>query len=99
LLVAPPHPENPTAHATFSGAAETVLKTFFGSDSVDVSVTYPVPLGITRTYKTFSAITEEVDNARVWGGIHFRSADVDGSELGRKIGALVIRDFAKPKTN
>jgi hypothetical protein len=99
LLVTPPHPEYPSAHATFSGAAETVLKTFFGSDNVEVSVTYPVPLGITRTYKAFSAITEEVDNARVWGGIHFRSADRDGSELGRKIGALVIRDFAKPKTN
>ena len=99
LLVTPPHPEYPSAHATFSGAAEVVLKTFFGSDAVEVSVTYPVPLGITRTYKTFSEITEEVDNARVWGGIHFRSADRDGSEIGRKIGAQVMREFAKPTTN
>jgi len=45
-------------------------------------------------------MTEEVDNARVWGGIHFRSADRDGSEVGRRIGAMVMRDFpqraAKP---
>lgn len=67
LLVTPPHPDYPSAHATFSGAAEAVLRTFFGRDDVDVSVTYPAPLGITRTYKTFSAITAEVDDARVWG--------------------------------
>jgi len=40
-----------------------------------------------------------VDNARVWGGIHFRSADIDGSEVGRKIGAVVMREFPKPATN
>src|SRR4051794_38061956 len=99
LLVTPPHPDYPSAHATFSGAAEAVLRTFFGRDDVDVSVTYPAPLGITRTYKTFSAITAEVDDARVWGGIHFRSADHDGSELGRLIGAVVMREFPRPMTD
>lgn len=99
LLVTPPHPDYPSAHAIFSGAAETVLKTLFGSDTVEVSVTYPAPLGITRTFRTFSAITEEVDNARVWGGIHFRSADRDGSEIGRKIGAIVMREFTKSTVN
>ena len=99
LLVTPPHPDYPSAHAVFSGAAETVLRSFFGSDTVNVSVTFPGPFGITRTYTSFSAITEEVDNARVWGGIHFRSADIDGSEVGRKIGAVVMREFPKPATN
>ena len=99
LLVTPPHPDYPSAHAVFSGAAETVLKSFFDSDTVNVSVTFPGPFGVTRTYTSFSAITEEVDNARVWGGIHFRSADIDGSEVGRKIGAVVMREFPKPATN
>jgi len=94
LLVTPPHPDYPSAHATFSGAAEAVLRGFFGNDEVDVSVTAPGPFGITRTYHKFSELTEEVDNARVWGGIHFRSADADGSEIGRKIGAVVLREFA-----
>src|SRR3954469_8558465 len=95
LLVTPPHPEYPSAHAVFSGAAESVLRAFFGGDEVNVSVTFPAVFGVTRTYRSFSAITEEVDNARVWGGIHFRSADKDGSELGRKIGAIVMRDFPR----
>jgi hypothetical protein len=94
LLATPPHPEYPSAHAMFSGAAEAVLRGFFGNDEVNVSVTAPVPFGVTRTYRKFSELTAEVDNARVWGGIHFRSADVDGSEIGRKIGEIVLREFA-----
>lgn len=93
LLVTPPHPEYPSAHAAFSGAAEAVLRAFFGTDEVNVSVTGPGPFGVTRTYHKFSELTQEVDNARVWGGIHFRSADVDGSEIGRKIGEIVMREF------
>ena len=95
LLMTPPHPEYPSAHATFSGAAEAVLRGFFGRDEVDVSVTAPGPFGVTRSYRKFSELTEEVDNARVWGGIHFRSADTDGSEIGRKIGEITLREFAK----
>ena len=79
--------------ATF--AAE-YLRAYFGSDDVNVSVAFPAPFGVTRTYRKFSEITEEVDNARVWGGIHFRSADQDGSAVGRKIGDMVMRDFGKP---
>ena len=93
LLVTPPHPEYPSAHAVFSGAAEAVLRSFFNSDEVNVSVTAPGPFGVTRTYHKFSEITEEVNNARVWGGIHFRSADMDGADVGRKIGEIVMRDF------
>ena len=96
LLGTPPHPEYPSAHAVFSGAAEAVLTNFFGADSVNVSVTFPPLFGITRSYTRFSQITEEVDNARVWGGIHFRSADKDGSAAGRRIGAMAIRDFPRP---
>ncbi len=95
LLGTPPHPEYPSAHAVFSGAAETVLKGFFGTDVVRFSVTSPPIFGVTRTYSRFSEMAEEVDNARVWGGIHFRSADKDGSAVGRKIGEIVMRDFPK----
>jgi len=94
LLATPPHPEYPSAHAIFSGAAEAILRGFFGHDEVSVSVTAPGPFGVTRSYRKFSELTEEVDNARVWGGIHFRSADVHGSEIGRKIGEIVLREFA-----
>jgi hypothetical protein len=93
LLGTPPHPEYPSAHACFSGAAEVVLQRFFGSDAVQVDVTFPPVFGVTRTYTKFSQISAEVNDARVWGGIHFRSADTDGYTLGRKVGDIVARDF------
>jgi hypothetical protein len=96
LLGTPPHPEYPSAHAIFSGAAEAVLTKFFSTDAVHVTVTFPPIFGVTRTYSRFSQITEEVENARVWGGIHFRSADKDGTAVGRKIGEIAMRDFPRP---
>ena len=93
LLGTPPHPEYPSAHAIFSGAAEVVLRAWLGGDDLELSVTSPPVLGITRSYRKLSQITDEVENARVWGGIHFRSADRDGIEVGRKIGTLVVREF------
>ena len=93
LLGTPPHPEYPSAHACFSGAAEAVLRGELKTDSVRVSVTYPPVFGVTRTFNSFSDISKEVNDARVWGGIHFRSADVDGHELGWRVGEAVLRDF------
>jgi hypothetical protein len=93
LTVTPPQPDYPSAHCIFSGAAEAVLRAFFGSDEVNVSVTAPGPFGVTRTYRKFSEMTQEVENARVWSGIHFRTADRDGVEVGRKIGEIVMREF------
>lgn len=99
LLGTPPHPEYPSAHACFSGAAEAVLRGELKTDSVRVSVTFPPVFGVTRTFSSFSAISKEVNDARVWGGIHFRSADVDGHELGRRVGEAVLRDFGATSPN
>jgi hypothetical protein len=97
LLGTPPHPDYPSTHATCSGAAEAVLKGFFGSDEVAVSFTYPPVFGVTRSYTSFSQMANEVDDARVWGGIHFRSADVDGRDLGRRVGEYVLARFPPPR--
>jgi len=97
LLVTPPHPDYPSSHATCSGAAEAVLRGFFASDAVAVSVTYPPIFGVSRTFASFSQMAQEVDNARVWGGIHFRTADADGHALGRRVGELVLARFAAPR--
>ena len=99
LLGTPPHPEYPSAHAIFSGAAESVLRAFLGDDNLEVSVTVPPVLGVTRSYQRLSEITADVENARVWGGIHFRSASQDGVEVGRKIGTIVLHEFNKTRAH
>ena len=96
LLVTPAHPDYPSAHAMGSGAAEAVLIAAFGN-RVDVSVTHPPFFGVTRTYSSFSQIGDEVDDARVWAGIHFRTADVAGRALGRQIGELAVKVFPSPR--
>jgi hypothetical protein len=88
FVVTPPFPEYVSGHACYAGAAKYVLERFFGraadKDITLVSSTLP---GVSRTYTSFQQIADEIDNARVWGGIHFRFS----VELGRKLGENVGR--------
>ena len=45
----------------------------------------PTPVGITRNYTTFSQAVDEVVDARVWSGIHFRHADEVGAAIGQRV--------------
>ena len=53
-------------------------------------MTSPTNPGFTRTWSTFSAGVDEVIDARVWTGFHFRSSDVAGARLGRQVGRFVF---------
>lgn len=54
------------------------------------------PLGFFRRYDSLQALVQEMENARVWGGIHFRSADEHGTRLGRQIGQYVLNNALQP---
>lgn len=91
LLNTPAHPEYVSAHCTYSGAAARVLQQLFGNDGVTFSVTFGGPSGVTRTYPGFAPLEKEVEDARIWAGIHFRTADEHGTALGRQIADLAVR--------
>ena len=91
----PAHPEYPSGHALFTGAAETVLREFFGTDRMTVTVTNP-DANITRTFTSFSEIAKSVEDARVWAGIHFRSADIDGTGMGRQVADYALKNCMRP---
>jgi hypothetical protein len=79
LLTTPPFPEYPSAHSCISGAAARTLAIYFGGNtafSVDTDVSPGTH--IVRHYDSFDAALEEVKNARIFGGIHFRTACDDG---------------------
>ena len=85
-MVTPPHPDYPSAHAIFPVPRRPSCGL---SSEATTQGQRDLPGSVRRhpnTWQSFSEMTEEVDNARVWGGIHFRSADKDGSDIGRKIG-------------
>jgi hypothetical protein len=98
LMVTPPHPEYPSAHCLATGAAAEVLVGFLGTDKVQVGLVQP-PLGFHRVYQSIPEIVKEMEDARVWGGIHFRSADVDGTRLGRQVGGYALLNSLQPVSN
>ena len=98
LLVTPPHPEYPSAHCLGAGAAVAVLQDVFGGDKLATSFVYP-PLGIARRWQTFSEIAKEVEDARVWGGIHYRTAVEHGTKLGRQVAEHTLKTRLLPKAN
>jgi hypothetical protein len=81
LFATPAHPDYPSGHSCVSGAAGRILSTYFG-DQNSFSVTSDVMLGVTRYFTSITAATDEIKNARVFAGIHFRTATNDGQTLG-----------------
>ena len=87
----PRHPEYPSGHCGYAGAAEVVLTRFLGRKAAQpVSATSPFAPGVTHTYESWPQITQENVDARVWGGIHFRSSDETGVEVGRRVAAYAL---------
>jgi hypothetical protein len=86
----PNHPEYPSGHACYAAALSTSLAAFFGRDNVSWSLNSTTS-GATRYYRHFSQALREVINARVWSGIHFRSSDVEGAQLGRRVARWVLK--------
>jgi hypothetical protein len=91
----PAHPEYPSGHALYTGVMETVLRDFFGTDQMTLAVTNP-DKKISRTFASFSEIVKSVEDARVWAGIHFRSADIDGTQMGRRVAEYAMRNCMRP---
>jgi hypothetical protein len=92
LITAPCFPSYPSAHATLSGAAREVLEQLFGSRRQTLVLTDLAVQGVTLRYRKLKEITADIDDARVYGGIHFRFDQDEGAELGRRVGQYVIRN-------
>jgi len=89
LLITPSHPEYPSGHSVASGASPAVLAAFFG-DGNEFSVTSELTPGVTRNFSSFSGAELEIRDARVFGGIHYRTACIDGQALGRRVANYVL---------
>jgi PAP2 superfamily len=87
LIPTPPYPEHPSGHTGLSGSIVKTLQQFFGTDRVAWSDTNVG--GLTRSFTRFSDAIEEIVDARVWSGIHFRTADEQGERIGRQVARYV----------
>jgi hypothetical protein len=98
LLPTPPHPEYPSAHATNSAAMATVLQLIFGeAPGILIEATSAQNPGFIRYWQAFSEGVQEVIDARVYSGIHFRTADEVGARLGRQVAHFVAVHALRPR--
>ena len=93
----PMHPEYPCAHCIVSSSVAAVIEGLLGSDEIpEVSLTSPFVPGVTHHFTNLRAYTDEVANARICAGFHYRFSTVAGREMGQKIGAYVVKSVMQP---
>jgi len=92
FIVTPCFPSYPSAHGTGSGGAAEVLRRLYGEAGHLITLSNPAAAGIVLQYTSFGQITDDISDARVYGGIHFRTDQVAGAQLGRTVGAAVYKN-------
>jgi hypothetical protein len=90
LDVTPQHPEYPANHGCVTQALMDTLTAYFDTDEVPYSVTSTVT-GTVHSFDSFEDVVEEVDNARIFGGMHFHHSVKEGNRLGRKVADYILR--------
>jgi hypothetical protein len=95
LFATPPFPEHPSGHTCISGAVVRTLQHFFGTDRMSFS-TFSSFSSSTRSFERFSEAIKEIVDARVWAGIHFRTADAQGQVIGRKVAHELKTSYFQP---
>jgi len=95
LISTPCFPGYPSNHGTGSGAARTVLERAYGRFGHSIDVFHPLQPTIVLHYSDLRAITDDVADARVYGGIHFRFDQDAGERQGHAVGQYVYNNRLK----
>jgi membrane-associated phospholipid phosphatase len=96
LLNTPPFPEYTSGHATYAGAAETVLTSIFGSSPGSFQIASAATPSVIHHYTSFAVVAIEVSNARVWAGIHWRTSCIIGRAQGQQIAGFDLHQGLQP---
>ncbi len=92
----PMHPEYPCAHCIISASLGAVLEADIGSGATPVlSSTSTTAPGVTRTWTRLGDFVQEVQNARVYDGVHYRNSALVGGAMGKQIGDLTAKTLLK----
>jgi hypothetical protein len=93
----PMHPEYPCAHCIGSAALASVIETMFASAEIpEVAMTSATAPGVTHRWTNVRAYSDEVSNARIWAGFHYRFSIRVGQDMGSKLGEYVVRNIMQP---
>jgi hypothetical protein len=96
FIVTPCFPSYPSNHASASYRGAEVLRRLYGKGGYSITLSNPAVPDIILQYTTFKQITDDVDDARVYGGIHFRADQDAGGRLGSSVGSAVYKNNLRP---
>lgn len=92
LLTTPGHPDYTSGHTSRTAATMGAMTFFFQRDDIAFSA-FSADSGTTRSFTSFSQALAEVNEARIWGGIHTRNADVAGTLIGAEVTGYITSRF------
>jgi len=97
IALTPLHPEYPCAHCIITGAMASAITAMLGTDDIpEVELTSPTAPGATHRYTNLHAFNNEVAEARILAGFHWRFSTVVGKDMGWKIGAYAVQTCLQP---
>lgn len=97
LIDTPMHPEYPCAHCIVSGAVGTVLRAEIGAGPMPMLTTSsPTAKGAVRSWAKIDDFMQEVAEARIYDGVHYRNSTEVGTAMGRQIGELAVDKYLRP---
>ena len=97
LIGNPPYPSYAGNHAAIGTSQATILALFFGRDDIAFQHTWEGAGGATRSYAGFTAMANEEERSRVWGGIHFTFDQTAGQLAGRNVANYVFLNYMMPR--
>ena len=97
FIETPMHPEYPCAHCIVAAAVSVVLQAEIGTGATpNLTTTSTTANGATRSWIEFDDLVEEVANARIYDGVHYRNSTEVGTAMGKQIGSLAVSKFLLP---
>jgi hypothetical protein len=96
FITTPCFPSYPSNHGSASGGGAEILRRLYGEAGHSITLTNPTLPDIVLQYSMFKQITDDISDARVYGGIHFRTDQVAGAVLGKAVGTAVYKNNLRP---
>jgi len=96
FILTPCFPSYPSNHGSGTNAAAEVMRRLYGEAGHSITVSNPALPTIVLQYTSFQQIADDVSDARVYGGIHFRTDQVAGAQLGRAVAIEVYKNNLRP---
>jgi hypothetical protein len=97
LAATPMHPEYPCSHCIQSGTVAGIVKAVLGGANIpEVTMTSPTAPGVSRRWTSVNTFTDEIANARIWAGFHYRFSTRVGTTMGYQVADSVVRSVMQP---